>query len=235
MLKKFSGGMSFISATWVAILIIIACGSGTIDEVSDSDIVISMHQLERLTKSSSSSEASSSGNSSGSSSSVGSSNSSGGGSSSSSSGNSISSASSSSSTGGSSSSSSGGSSSSFISSISSSSSGGGISSSSSAAGDGGLTLDMNGKNLITVEEGKSYTLTTTCTGGTNFFAIVCQFNQASEGCSIKIGSTTYNGGHNNSPGCRITAPAVGSVIEIIKANPNMQVKCEDQYNGGMCN
>jgi len=95
------------------------------------------------------------------------------------------------------------------------------------------SLDMNGKTLISVEQGKSYTLTTGCTGSTNFFAIMCGWNSASEGCSVKIGGTTYSGGHNNSPGCRIPAPAVGSVIEIIKANP-MQVKCEDQYNGSLC-
>jgi hypothetical protein len=99
-------------------------------------------------------------------------------------------------------------------------------------------LSMNGGTEISVDQGKSYTVTATCTGSASFFALICKENASSEGCSVKIGSTTYSGGHNNSPGCRLTAPAVGSIVEIIKAKSRsgdvMGVKCLDQYNGSMC-
>jgi hypothetical protein len=95
-------------------------------------------------------------------------------------------------------------------------------------------LEMDEKNLIAIEPGKSYTITKTCTGINNFLALVCPWHSSGNGCSVKVGSVTYSGGHNNSPGCRMSSSVTnGTTVESLSTF-NISVKCEDQYNGSMC-
>jgi len=95
-----------------------------------------------------------------------------------------------------------------------------------------------GSEAKKVDQGKAYTLIAACPSTDPRFALICPYNASSEGCSVKIGTTTYSGGHNNSPGCYIDpSPIVGNVIEIIKANGSgnqLDLKCQGTWLGTAC-